>query len=354
MRREGTISGGGKEPKTEKITKDTVRKNRRRGLNGTALKWIAVLTMLIDHTTVCFLERTQGPNGWMLASSSELWYRLDRVGRAVGRQAFPIFAFFIVEGYCHTRSRGKYLARLSAFAVISELPFWLLNYTGPIGSQLTRSVNVYATLALGLLAVWIVDAVCFSGRGNHRNRQLSSEKRPVSTVEKGERSCSQEKTRETHDSTGAAQLWVRRMRRILLSALAVGGICLLAYWLNTDYDYIGILTIVIFYLFHQLRLWAYRRSQEETRRGDYQSADAFGRLAGQMPLAGSLTAWVWMGANNEYEWFALPAFLLLALCYNGERGGSVRHRAAEKYFFYAFYPAHLLILWGVRRILFGY
>lgn len=270
----------------EKNTNNTERK-RRRGLDGTALKWIAVLTMLIDHTTVCFLERVQGPDGWMLASSSDTYYMLDRVGRAIGRQAFPIFAFFIVEGFFHTRSRWRYLGRLAAFSAVSELPFWLLNYTGPIGERLTRSVNVYATLALGLAAIWIVEAVYFHRDGGYP--------------------------------------------RILLCIAAVGGICLLAFRLNTDYDYIGIIAILILYIF--------RRAGRGNRTGS---------------LIGCLGAWVWMGSNNEYEWFALPAFLLCALCYNGKRGGSVRHRTAEKYFFYAFYPVHLLILWGIRRALFGY
>lgn len=303
----------------------------KRGLSATALKWIAVITMLVDHMTVCFLERIPGPSGWTIASSSEFWYLLDRVGRAVGRQAFPIFAFFIVEGYYHTRSRGKYLARLSVFALISEGPFWLLNYTGPIGSGLVRSINVYATLALGLAAVWTLDAVCCGERRAD-----------------GAAAGSGRKTRE-NGHTG-----VRGVLRILVSMLAVGGICLFAWRLNTDYDYIGIITIVIFYLFHRLRMWAFERSRQEAGQGHYSNADFYGRLAGQLPLIGSLTAWVWMGANNEYEWFALPAFLLAALCYNGKRGGSVRHKTAEKYFFYAFYPAHLALLWGIRRLLFGF
>ena len=40
-----------------------------------------------------------------------------------------------------------------------------------------------------------------------------------------------------------------------------------------------------------------------------------------------------------------PAFLLLA-CYNGKRGRQ------QKYFFYAFYPVHLALLWGLRVLLF--
>ena len=83
--------------------------NRKFGLPADVIKLIAIVSMLIDHT------------GAIL--QSYLTPELYELMRGIGRLAFPLFAFFIVEGFLHTRSVGKYLLRLSVFALISELPF---------------------------------------------------------------------------------------------------------------------------------------------------------------------------------------------------------------------------------------
>ncbi len=42
---------------------------------------------------------------------------------AIGRLTAPIMCYFIAEGYHHTRNVRKYMARLGIFAVISQIPF---------------------------------------------------------------------------------------------------------------------------------------------------------------------------------------------------------------------------------------
>lgn len=66
--------------------------------------------------------------------------------RCFGRIAFPVFAFLIAEGFRHTQNRIKYFLHLLGFAVVSEMPWYLLN--GADGTH-----NVLFTLALGVMAL---------------------------------------------------------------------------------------------------------------------------------------------------------------------------------------------------------
>ena len=100
---------------------------RLKVLSGAQLKYIAFLSMLIDHTNKALIYPNL--NGGRLNTVSDIF-------DIIGRIAFPIFAFLLVEGFFKTRSRAKYLVTLLVFGVISEVPFDLfttkqfLNQTG--------------------------------------------------------------------------------------------------------------------------------------------------------------------------------------------------------------------------------
>lgn len=72
-------------------------------LSGSTLKWLAILLMLIDHVGASLLEIFV-LNGYSnsplagLTGNVDFWWKVDRVLRYIGRSAFPIFCFLLVEG----------------------------------------------------------------------------------------------------------------------------------------------------------------------------------------------------------------------------------------------------------------
>lgn len=134
----------------------TIHPATRCGLSGTALKYIACITMLIDHIGASCIEagllRPALDSGALSddALASSPLYLLDCVLRFTGRLAFPIFCFLLVEGFVHTHDVRRYVRRLLLFGVLSEVPFDLAFFRLPFDPS---QQNVYWTLALGVLAM---------------------------------------------------------------------------------------------------------------------------------------------------------------------------------------------------------
>lgn len=243
----------------------------KRGLSGAALKWIAVLTMLIDHIALALLWFGYMARHPHAAGALTLYYAM----RVVGRLAFPIYCFLLAEGLYHTHSKGKYLLRLAVFALLSEIPFDLaFNRTIlEFGYQ-----NVFFTLTLGLCAAWGWERL-----------------------------------------TRGKSFWAPFLR-VAGGALCVGCAMAAAWALRTDYGALGVLLIFVFWLFR-------------------------GR---ELPLAlGVAAVLLLMVALGRSHWSELAALLaLLPLhAYNGRRGRQ------PKAFFYIFYPAHLVLLFLLRKLI---
>lgn len=105
-----------------------------KGLNTFSLKWIAIISMLLDHI------------GAVLFPWCE-WLRI------IGRLAFPIFAYLLVEGFFYTKDLKKYLIRLGIFALISEIPFDLA-FFGCV-FELSHQ-NVFFELLVGMLMLYFM------------------------------------------------------------------------------------------------------------------------------------------------------------------------------------------------------
>ena len=117
-------------------------------LSGSMLKMIACIAMLIDHTGAIVLSQYQ-PALTNLFYINGRGISAYRIVRDIGRCAFPIFCFLIVEGFLHTHDRRKYGRNLLLFALISEIPW---NYMFANSWHYTDKQNVFFTLFLGYLA----------------------------------------------------------------------------------------------------------------------------------------------------------------------------------------------------------
>lgn len=143
-------------------------------MNVLILKIIALTSMIIDHYGAIFQPGVD-------------------IYRIIGRLAFPIYAFLLVEGYRHTKNVKKYATRLFLFALVSELPFDLAFY-GHFGFT---HQNIFFTLFIGLVLIYLLDK--------------------------------------------------KEVKHILNNHLLILGACFIALLTAVDYMFVGIIYILIFY-----------------------------------------------------------------------------------------------------------
>lgn len=275
-------------------------------LSANLLKSIAVVTMFIDHFTVVFLTRfAQNMNfGSLSTDSLSVYDKYYFLGRAVGRLAFPLFAFFVAEGMFYTRDRKKYLERLFLFAIISEIPFDF----GIFGNWLdSHSSNVIFTLFLGGGAIYLSELVLgkIIINGDNGRRLLCDD--PDSNTKN-----------------------VPFPLKVIIASLICFCAIYLGNYFNTDYSAAGVSIIIIDYFFmYELR--AFTGYSERA-----------GRLIGFLLSIAVLTLF-----SSALEIVAVSDIIFIML-YNGKRGRQ------QRYFFYIFYPAHLFLLRIIYYFVFLY
>ncbi len=197
--------------------------------------------MIIDHYGAIF-------------QPSEMAFRM------IGRLAFPIYCFLLVEGFLHTRNIKKYALRLFAFALLSEIPFDYAFYRGlNWGHQ-----NIFFTLFIGLVAMYFIE-----------RKDVQESASPLIAI-------------------GAAAA---------------------ATFLATDYSFIGIIYILVFY---------YSKNLPAVRRMSLVAGIFF------------LTNLVSTGWIQQYSLLSLP----ILLTYNSKPGPKIK---PLQYAFYWAYPLHLFI-----------
>lgn len=173
-------------------------------LSGAQLKLTAILSMLIDHVNKALIY----PN---LVSNNGILTTVSNIFDILGRIAFPLFCFMLVEGFFKTRNRKKYLLNLLIFGVISEVPFDMFTTASFYN---TNWNNVMFTLALVLITIWSIDIL-----------KGKMQKLPKA-------------------------LWY------FVSLLIVLIMCIVAMFLSLDYEHHAILMGYFFYLFHDMRVFS--------------------------------------------------------------------------------------------------
>ena len=231
-------------------------------ISSNILKTMAIFFMLLDHLWATIIPGNQ----WMTN---------------VGRLAFPIFAFLIVEGFTHTSDLKKYIKRLFIFALISEIPFNLI-YTGSWVFPFHQ--NVLFTLLLGLLCINEID-------------KLKNDK---------------------------------SFKNILKVVLKVVGFFLIGIVGFVDYGFTGILTIIVFYIFRNFKFaWC----------GQLISLILLYIVffKGQSVVLNIFNFEYYLPLQSVGIFALIPIWL-----YNGEKGINSKKL---QYMFYWFYPVHMLVIY---------
>ena len=246
-----------------------MEKKFRIELSATVLHIMAMVLMLADH-----LWGTIVPgNDWLTC---------------IGRIAFPIFAYLIVEGYFHTKNLKKYVLRLLLFAVISEIPFNLA-----MGSRVFYPIHQNVLWSF-LIAIGLIKM--------------------------------NEKAKGTH------KIW----KQILVGGVTILLATVLGLVTMVDYYHAGILTVLIFYFFRK-RVWWNFLCQLICLW--YVNTEVLGGLGYEISLFG------------ESYFLHRQALALLSLIpiwlYRGKQGF---YNKKLQYAYYLFYPLHLLVL-GLLKII---
>lgn len=295
-----------------------------RKLNATQVKMFALICMFIDHFAASVLYYYMKKNGYSsFSESTDLYHTLFfcfySTCRAIGRVAFPVYAYMIVQGFEHTRSRLKYLLRLILLAVISEVPFDLALH-GKIVNW--NYQNVFVTLALGLICIWLIDLVYI---------KLEKKSKIAATITAiliwGAFFTFGYLARCDYVNTGVScitgiYMWQKNKRKTAI--FVVTAITFLAnLWLiplrrpkydrNTIYFTLIILAVFV--------VWAY-----------LQRLDRVGALL--------FAAAILSSTNTSEIYSCLGAILIIP--YDGTRGKCSK---VLKWAFYFFYPVHLLLLY---------
>ena len=318
---------------------------KTKGISGSTLKIIAIFAMVLDHIAWCLFEPVIRSDN-IFGYSSNIYFNyheaiptlrvLSFAFHAVGRITFPIMLFLMVEGLMHTRSKKKYIRNMLVFALLSEVPFNLALYLKPF--MFTRVFpfieinNIFFTLALGLIAVAVGERIMtaeslpkiitilgFAGVPAFAISTAYYTAFSISESTKVKFSCLLFCVLSAVFFVECVLLMRKKDKdknaRLSLFLAVVTSAAWITMLFNSDYAFIGVVALFIMYMLKSKRTASY------------------------------FTGCAYLAANNYFIGFSLLALPLIHF-YNGKRGMNL------KYFFYAFYPLHLIVLWMIKAVVF--
>ncbi|WP_300749025.1 TraX family protein [uncultured Oscillibacter sp.] len=268
---------------------------RTRGLSSTGLKWIALILMVLDHIHYFFAYTGRVPEWFSMA----------------GRLAAPLFLFCLVEGFTHTHDRRKYFIK----------------------------VYVLHLLMSGLLLLWVCGLLPLRPDGFYPMNGMMTSFAILMVVFQGMDWLGEKRWGPGLAAVVLPLAWpilagllMRGVPALQMPLLALGYTLLPMWNSNPDASISVIATGVL--------LYAFRRNRRVQAGAFVAGTMVFSFLLPLLLLFQSPEFHWTMMFTTAYEWYGALAVALM-LCYNGERG------RGPKAFFYAFYPAHVYILYAL-------
>ncbi len=279
----------------------------KKGLNGTQLKTIALVLMVLDHIHY-FFEFT--------GAIPEAFSMLARVSA-------PLFLFCTAEGFSHTHDRKRYFFRIWAIGTgMSALEFFMI-----YGGWFRRGDGFYPQNAI--FQDFVLLCIIWQGMDWIRRKQFVKGAAAIAAV------------------VGWPFVVVAFLRsfpqiqQMPWASTAVGFLITspLPMWASiTDGGLAYLLGGVVLYALRDHRKWQVAAWSVVTFLGEF----GFVYL-----MVRNQPGFVWTQMiTTYYEWFSVAAAVPMLL-YNGERG------SGHKQLFYWFYPAHVYILYGASCLLYN-
>ena len=279
----------------------------KKGLDGTRLKTVALVLMVLDHIHY-FFEFT----GWV-----PIWFSM------LGRLSAPLFLFCTVEGFAHTHDRKRYVLRIWAIGTaMAALEFFMI-YAGAFrrGDGFYPQNAIFQDLVL-LCVIW-------QGIDWLREKKIAKGAAAIAAV-----LC-------WPYMVMAFLLLFPQVQDMPIASAVVAFLMTspLPMWTAvTDGSWGFLLGGVLLYALQghrpvQLGVWALNALLWD--------------LVLPFAMACRQDGFVWTQMFTAYyEWFGVGAVVLMLL-YNGQRG------SGHKQLFYWFYPAHIYLLYGASCLLYN-